>query len=242
MESISVLMATYNGEKFIVKQLDSIIKNMSNNDELIIVDDGSSDNTFSILTSYASNDPRIKVYLGGFHCQQKAIEYGLQYVNNDIIFYSDQDDIWTNDKKIRCLEYFKNNPDIMLIQHNAITIDENGKEISASINKEKNIKKGFLRNLIKGRYFGCCMVMKKKLIKYAMPIPKNVYFDYWIGLIADKKKAFLLTDDCLTMYRRHSTNQTTFRRRGLFVVLKSRLKLLFIILKNLKKFGKEKIV
>lgn len=237
--NVSILVTTFNGEKFLSQQLDSILRNMRQYDELIIVDDGSSDKTVDIIKKYIDTDSRVFFYTSGFHCHQKAIEFGVSKVKNDIIFYSDQDDIWMDDKIEKCIPYFENDSNLLLLQHDAITIDENNIQTSGSIIKQNKIKKGFFKNIIKGRYFGCCMVAKKELFQLATPFPTDVYFDYWLGLIADSKKRFKLVNLVLTQYRRHSTNQTTFKRRGIRIVLKSRFKLIKNIIKFRKKFKRQ---
>ena len=94
---ISVCIATYNGEKYLRKQLDSILNQLEYNDEVIISDDGSSDETLNIISSY--NDKRIHVFHNkGEHGVVKNFENGLNHVLGDYIFLCDQDDIWKSNK------------------------------------------------------------------------------------------------------------------------------------------------
>ena len=94
---ISVCMATYNGEKYIREQMDSILQQLGEGDELIISDDLSSDKTVEIIKSY--KDKRIKLYIhGDNHGFVRNFENALVHADGDIIFLSDQDDIWMPDK------------------------------------------------------------------------------------------------------------------------------------------------
>src|ERR1700748_3070750 len=92
---VSVAMCTYNGEKYIRQQLDSILNQTWRNLEIVIVDDGSSDDTFAIISEYAEKDSRIKCFKNevnlGFN---KNFEHAVELTTGDYIAISDQDDIW----------------------------------------------------------------------------------------------------------------------------------------------------
>ncbi len=90
---ISVCMATYNGEKYIERQLDSILAQLKENDELIISDDGSTDRTAEILARYGT-DKRIRILHGSFHSPIYNFENAIKQAQGDYIFMADQDDIW----------------------------------------------------------------------------------------------------------------------------------------------------
>lgn len=94
---ISVCMATYNGEEYIKEQLESILCQLGEMDEIIISDDGSTDNTLNIIESY--NDSRIKIHINtGKHGFVYNFENALQKAKGEYIFLSDQDDIWLPEK------------------------------------------------------------------------------------------------------------------------------------------------
>nr|AIA84980.1 Glycos_transf_2 [uncultured Leptotrichia sp.] len=98
---ISVCMATYNGSSFIKAQLESILFQLNTNDEVVISDDGSSDDTLSIIEAF--NDPRIRLIEGPkIHSVAHNFEYAIRHSRGDIIFLSDQDDVWLNNKKQSC--------------------------------------------------------------------------------------------------------------------------------------------
>ena len=94
---VSVCMATYNGEKYIREQIDSILPQLSDSDELVISDDGSSDSTIDIIQGY--NDRRIRLYHNTRHGVTWNFENALRQSRGDVIFLADQDDVWKPGKE-----------------------------------------------------------------------------------------------------------------------------------------------
>lgn len=112
---ISVCMASYNGAIFIKQQAVSILNQLGLEDELIISDDGSKDNTLEILASL--NDSRIKIYHHSApHGVVSNFENAIKHASGDYIFLSDQDDIWLSNKKEKCLSCLQEY-DLYLIMH-----------------------------------------------------------------------------------------------------------------------------
>jgi len=205
---ISVCMATYNGEKYIKEQLDSIIKQLNDDDEIVISDDGSTDKTISIINNY--NDSRIKIYHHvkkkqkfKFGYVSKNFENALRNAKGDFIFLADQDDIWLGDK-VEKQTLALQNADLVL--SDCKIVDESLKVIVTSKFNLENVKIGFLKNIYKSGYLGCCMAFRKNTLEYILPFPKNVPHDLWIGLIANYKGKFNLQNNQLLLYRRHSNN------------------------------------
>ena len=112
--SISIAMATYNGEKYIKDQLDSILVQLGKDDEIIISDDKSTDQTTEIIKKYIKEDSRIKLLEGPQKGFVKNFENALLNCSNEIIFLCDQDDIWLENKKEKVLEK-KNEPSCDLL-------------------------------------------------------------------------------------------------------------------------------
>ena len=124
---VSVAMATYNGEKYIKEQIQSILDNLMQDDELIISDDGSNDKTLDIISAF--NDDRIKVINGPKNGIKQNFSNAIEKTTGDIIFLSDQDDIWMKDKVKKVLEQFEKKSDVTLIVHNAKIVNEKLEEI-----------------------------------------------------------------------------------------------------------------
>ena len=202
---ISVCMATYNGEKYIREQLISILKQIGKNDEVIVSDDGSVDGTLKVIKSI--NDSRIKIHINtGQHGFTHNFENSLKYAKGDYIFLSDQDDIWQDNKVKIIMEYLEKYD---LVIHDCRTVDNEMNILQDSRFDFFNIKKGFLRHLIKSRYLGCCMAFNKNVLKAIMPFPKNdklVEHDIWIAAVGLLYFKTALVKQPLILYRRHGGN------------------------------------
>ena len=232
----SVCMATYNGENHIHIQVTSIISQLSENDEIIISDDHSTDNTIDILKSF--DDPRIKIFKNGSKRGPVGnFENALSKASGDIIFLADQDDEWLNNKVATHLNLHQMHYDLVL--SDAIVTDEIGNVIFDSFFKERDSKPGILNTLIKNSYIGCCMSFNKKMLDYALPFPPYIHMhDWWIGLIGEIKGKTIFCDKKLIYYVRHNNNASpTLGKSGYSVLkrIKNRIQLfygmLFILLK-----------
>lgn len=219
--SISVAMATYNGEKYIKEQLDSILKQLKEFDEIVISDDGSSDNTINIINSY--KDKRIKLINGPKLGVKKNFENAIKNCNNKFIFLADQDDIWVNNKVEIVLNYFiKEKAD--LIVHDCDVVNEKLEVIDESFYKYRKSKKGILKNIMKNSYIGCCMAFKSSFKDKILPIPNNIEMhDQWIGLKTEKYGRVLFINEKLIHYRRHDSNVSLMKHYPIFKMLKNRI-------------------
>ena len=166
---ISVALCTYNGEKFLSEQLESILQQSVKPNEIIICDDGSKDSTVKILKNSESNHSNIiqvhqnAVNLGFVKNFEKAISLCL----GEIIFLSDQDDIWKENKIERFIETFENNPDCTYVFSNAEATDEIGGNLEYSLwnsvkftpKKQREFNDGFQKELLikKLRKKGICL-------------------------------------------------------------------------------------
>ena len=137
---ISVCMATYNGEKYLKEQLDSILKQIQSSDELIVSDDGSSDLTRTIVQEYQNQYKNIHLVNGPKCGVQKNFENALKHAKGDILFLSDQDDIWVEGKVDRVLKEFENKNTLCVV-HDAEIVDGNLNRVQDSFFKLKNILK-----------------------------------------------------------------------------------------------------
>lgn len=109
---ISVAMASFNGEKYIKKQILSILDNLNEDDELVISDDGSTDCTLQIIKEF--QDSRIKLIKGNHEGINKNFENAIVHCMGDYIFLSDQDDEWYPSKVSTVMKYFNDNPSCVL--------------------------------------------------------------------------------------------------------------------------------
>ena len=230
---ISVCMATYNGCKYVKAQVSSILLQLRADDELIIVDDKSTDITVQILESF--NDFRIKIIKNEINLGiTKNFEKAINNASGDLIFLSDQDDIWDENKVSIISNIFKQQ-DIDILIHDAIVVDGNYKPIHQSLFKYRNSSSGLLKNMLSNTYIGCCIAFRKEILNLVLPIPsqQGIHHDFWIGMISEAfglKIKFL--DSKLISFVRHGNNNSTLKKRKMPIVLYERLLLIICLLKR----------
>lgn len=201
---ISVCMATYNGEKYLREQVDSILSQLTKDDELIISDDGSTDSTIDILKSY--NDSRIKIFINAHtHGVNGNFENALRHANGNYIFLSDQDDVWLDGKVDTCVTALS---EYDCVIHDAFVVNSNLEVTSCSFFTERKSGPGFWKNLYRNTYLGCCMAFNRSVLSAILPIPitKSYYHDNWIGSIADLKFNLIFSPYKGILFRRHEYN------------------------------------
>ena len=200
---ISVCIAAYNGEKYIREQIFSILSQLNSDDEVIISDDGSKDGTIAILESF--HDQRIRIYSNeGTHGFVSNFENALLHAKGDFIFLSDQDDVWKQGKIEKCMKTLS---EYDLIVHDAELIDGNGMPLGRNYYDSLHRHTGFIMNLYKTRWLGCCMAFRREVLSICLPFPpKIVAHDYWIGMFGMTKFRYKFMDDILISYRRHGNN------------------------------------
>lgn len=246
----SVCMATYNGEHFIKQQIDSILCQLSPDDELIISDDGSTDGTLEIIASY--NDERIKIFhhkknpklakvkcSRNFYYATENFENALKQAKGDYIFLSDQDDVWLPEKKekmIAALE--KKNADCVMC--NFSLIDAEGSSTGEFGFQKYPKLRNIFSKIIQSRVIGSSMAFRKQLLNRALPFPKNlIAHDLWIGCLS-RKMIFIY--EPLTLYRRYGGNVSSGigkSQNSFFYKIIYRLKFLYLVLVR-KLFGAKK--
>ncbi|MEQ1109498.1 glycosyltransferase family 2 protein [Acinetobacter seifertii] len=231
---ISVCLATYNGEKYIVEQLNSILPQLSSTDEVIISDDHSTDETLLLIKSL--NDPRIKIItneLGKGYT--KNFENAINHSSGDYIFLSDQDDVWVENKVELMMKYLL---DFDLVVSDAIISDSHLKPTLGSHFELHNTKSGFLNNWLKTRYIGACMAFRREIFSKLLPFPiqsKWCAHDYWIANVGEFFFKVKLLETPLIKYRRHGNNASTGGEKSTNTLLHKLIVRMYTLLQLIKR-------
>jgi len=213
-EMVSIVMATYNGEKYLRPQLDSILEQTYRHFELIVVDDASTDGTLSILNEYGAVDGRVHIFPAEKNLGFVAnFERGLRLARGDFIALSDQDDIFRKDKIELLLSALKGQPNCDLAVSDLSLIDEVDAEFATSIWRYQKLKpqqgKPFRRLLYLNFATGCAMMFRRRLLGIALPFPSDCrVHDWWLAVVAASSKGggICLIKEPLTAYRQHRSN------------------------------------
>ena len=221
---VSVCIATHNGAKFLKQQLESIIPQIGALDEIVISDDGSTDNTLKIINNIS--DKRIKVFrfhqpLNPLKGTQRSLlfasrnfENALKNANGEYIILCDQDDIWYPDKIDQVMRVLR---EVDICKHDFTIINEYGEyKKEGYYNRFYQSKRNWYY-LIKALPFrGCCIAFRRSVLDAAFPFPqKCLQHDSWIGLVAKMINAkFEYIDKPLIYHRLHSMNASESKKQN----------------------------
>lgn len=213
---ITILLSTYNGEKYLKEQLDSVFGQTYKDFEIIGRDDDSSDSTLKILKSYDVTVLDIKQNLGAKESFTELLSYAVANSDSEYFMFCDQDDVWNHDKiektlaKMKELETFYSSEMPLLIHTDLEVVDENLKTISNSMWEYEYILpqcNTFNRLLIQNTITGCTMMINRKLAKKSLDIPEEaIMHDWWIGLIASCFGKISYLEESTIKYRQHGKN------------------------------------
>lgn len=202
---ISIAMATYNGAKYLQAQLDSFVAQTRQPDELVVCDDGSTDNTMIILETFSrvapfsvrifQNENRLG-FAGNFGC-------AVSRCNGDLIFLSDQDDFWFSKKIESIYSTFDKDPKIWVVVNDAEITDDclnpTGLTIAGQTESSGLLQSDFIT--------GCCSAFRKSILPVLLPIPSKTHtHDGWLHLLALSMGCRAIVSESLQYYRRHGNN------------------------------------
>jgi glycosyltransferase involved in cell wall biosynthesis len=208
--SVSVVMATYNGDKFLAAQLDSIIQQTMPADEVLIIDDCSTDGTVEIIRAYQQLHGNIRLLLNSSNQgSNRTFEAALHSSKGDLIFISDQDDIWIANK----VETMVNDWEVHragLTCSDGCIIDQYGVLSAPSeltyIGQKKILQSQeslFFANC----YSGHNMMLSRDFIELAQPFPAGPIYDHWLAVVACGLGQLRYLPIALTQHRIHDHNQ-----------------------------------
>lgn len=211
---ISIAMCTFNGEKYIKEQIESIINQSLIPDEIVICDDCSKDNTVNIIKETLDNwSGKVHLVVNEKNLgYRKNFEKAISLCNGDIIFLSDQDDVWNRNKIEIMFNALNNSSDAILAFHDVEIVDENLNLIKKSFWKllkfdyQKFLQSDFRRVFEGNVVQGSACVFRKELFNCARPFPEAAVHDEWLGLVALTKGKIIPVNKPLAKYRQSGNN------------------------------------
>jgi len=211
---VSVALCTYNGQAYLAEQLLSLSRQTYKNIEIIIVDDGSTDQTLSVIKNFQLKDPRIKLYCNernlGFNANFKK---AIALCTADYVAISDQDDIWMEDKLSIMMAGIGDN---LLYYHNSAYIDAHGIANGKSTLSAHRFTSGFcskmllLNNCVSGH---ACLI-RKELLDMTPEFPGGFYYDWWLSYTAACLGRITFSTKTLVHYRIHNHSITHGDRKN----------------------------
>jgi glycosyltransferase involved in cell wall biosynthesis len=203
---ISIVLATYNGAKFLRTQLDSVLQQDYPNLEIIVTDDNSSDDTLAIIESYQSKHPFIQIIKSTTNQGYiKNFEQGCMLAKGEYVALCDQDDQW-HPQKISKL--YAAIGDAALVYANSVLCNENMEPIGVTIADRVNCKNfsSPLEQAIFCRIYGHAMLIRNEFLQGIFPFPTIIPHDWWIAYTATVNGGIRYIPDQLAWYRQHSNN------------------------------------
>jgi glycosyltransferase involved in cell wall biosynthesis len=194
--SISVAMCTFNGARFLREQLDSVLQQSTLPDQLVVCDDGSTDETIAILDEYSHLAP----FPIGIHRNPVRLGYGSNFArcidlcSGDLIVLSDQDDIWLPNRIENTYAAFAVDDQLSLTFSDAELIDDDGSDLKRTLYQIMRIRREDRRRfedgtsilpnvLVYGGILGCTVAFRSKFLPIILPIPETWTHDWWISLV-----------------------------------------------------------
>lgn len=205
---VSIAVCTYNGEKFLIEQLDSLLGQSYRHIEIIVVDDCSKDHTLAILKQYEEKNPNFKVYQNDQNLGYiKNFEKAISLCNGDYIALCDQDDIWDTNKIELQLAGIG---DHALIYHDSEFIDDRGHSLGKKKSDILNMYQG--ESCVPFFFFNCvsghACLFNRKLLPYCLPFPKEIFHDRWLAFTATNNGGITYLNKALVKYRQHENTDT----------------------------------
>ena len=208
---VSVVVCTYNGERFLREQLDSLVSQTYSDLEIIISDDRSTDGTVKIAESFQKKDPRIRIHVNNNNLgYNRNFEQAFELATGDFIAVCDQDDIWKKNKIEAMMPLFKD--DAILVYCRSVRFRNEIPYVEKYSRRKLFIGNNIKRLMYVNDIAGHNIIFKKELLQFAKPFPEGVFYDWWLTIVAAIFGSIRATDNVYTFHRWHSSNATLQKR------------------------------
>lgn len=247
MNKIAILLCTYNGEKYLKEQIESLMNQTCKDFIILARDDKSSDKSIDILRSYGIKVLEAKENLGAKGSFAELLGYALENTQCKYFMFCDQDDVWKSDKIEKTLKKMelaeKKYGNIPLLVHSDLeVVDENLKIICDSFWEYENLNpkiNRFNRLLIQNTVTGCTTMINKELAEKSINIPDQaIMHDWWIALTASYLGKIEILEDKTVLYRQHGNNTVGAKRNSKVQIIKHAVSLLLSIFRRNDKYIK----
>lgn len=235
---ISVAMCTYNGARFVTEQLESIQNQTLLPNELVVCDDGSTDNTLALVEQFAKKAPfPVRIFQNEHQLGvTKNFEKALTHCQGNLLFLADQDDCWTPEKVAHLSKVFSENPSVNVVFSDALLVDEYTHSLQKHFwevvrfgtPQQEQWKQGRSIEvlLVGNRVAGCTMAVRKSFVEMILPFPTDIsafLHDTWMAFIASILNQIQFIPEVLIHYRQHNSQQVgTQQKNGQSVTLTNR--------------------
>jgi len=228
---ISIAMCTFNGARYLGEQLSSIASQSTLPDELVICDDGSTDDTIRILSAFATQAPfDVRIFVNEDRLGVvKNFEKAISLCRGDIIALSDQDDIWKLHKLARLAEAFQQHPDTAYAFSDAEMVDDLGAPLGYTLWDAVGLRKSLAKFsgprqlqmlLKKSLVTGATLAFRSSLKDVVLPIPSDWMHDGWIASLGSALSHGVPVSESLLLYRRHAAQACGWRTKTFWQVFK----------------------
>lgn len=233
MKRVEVLLATYQGSRYLRELLDSLEAQSEDGWRVVASDDGSVDGTLEILREYEERSPErfdVRVNAGARGAKENFGGLLRGSDGADYLFFADQDDVWYPDKlsrllqELRDLEAMHGAETPILVHSDLRLIDEAGREIHPSMNAAQRLEAGGRRDLrhllVQNNVTGCAMAINRSLRELALPVPDEaIMHDWWLALVAAAFGVVSFVPEPLVGYRQHDGNVIGAKRYSLDLIV-----------------------
>ncbi|WP_312673112.1 glycosyltransferase family 2 protein [Microbacterium sp.] len=230
---VSVCMATYNGERYLAPQLESILAELEPQDEVVVVDDASTDGTVAVLAGF--DDPRIRVHARGDNRGYvRTFEEALNRATGDVVMLSDQDDVWIPGRRALFLAALE---DSAVAASNLVLLGSDDPLPNPITRRPWRLRAAWSRQGVRNAlrilagmapYYGCAMAVRRDALDRVLPFPPYLdeSHDLWIALVGNAHRTMTHIEAPTIRRRIHDANASPSRPRGIGAVLRARVMLL----------------